>query len=120
MILNFKLTRNFILPTKHSVYKHFKLETERLKQYTTKSMHHEKLKARGFENLPRKVIVEMEERSSEIKESAVWVLEVQENGLRRRLKLWFFRVSWEGNGVRKKKKGSLEMLYKFVCGIKKV
>ena len=71
MILGFKLTRKPTLPTKHSIYKHLKPEAERLKQYAIKNMHHEKLEAWGFRNLPRIVVVKVEERSSEIKEPTV-------------------------------------------------
>ena len=54
MILDFKLTRNSIVPTKYSVYKRLKPETDKLKQSTFRSMHHEKFEAWEFENLPRK------------------------------------------------------------------
>ena len=120
MILDFKLTRNSILPTKYSVYKRLKPETDKLKQYTFRSMHHEKLEAWELENLPRKVIVKMEEGSSEIKELSDGVLKVQRERSSGTIRALDFRFSGEDDGVRKKKIKISNVLYKFVCGIKKM
>ena len=62
----------------------------------------------------------MEKGLSEIKELSVWALEVQKKWSPGTIKALAFRVSCEDNGVRKKKRKISKVLYKFVCGIKKV
>ena len=82
-------------------------------------MHHKKLEAWELENLPRKVIVKMEEGSSEIKKLSNGVLKVQTERSSGRIKALDFRFSCGDDGVRKKKKEASKVLYKFVSDSKK-
>ena len=72
MTLSFKLTHKPTLPTTTFYLRVPKNQRPRdLNSTPLKSMHNEKLEAWGFSNLPGKMVVKVEERTSEIKEPTV-------------------------------------------------
>ena len=119
MIQDFKLTRNSILPTKYSAYRHLKPETDKLKQLTYRTMHHKNLKRENSKTYQendrgdgRKVFGNQGTLELSLESAEEWSME--------KFKTLVFRVSCEDDGVRKKKRKTSKVLYKFVSGIKKM
>ena len=70
--------------------------------------------------LTKKMVVEVEKGSSEIKELSDGVLKIQRKWSSGTIKALVFRFSYEDDSVRKKKIKTSKVLYKFVSDIKKV